>query len=207
MRANERSLSNGTGDQRLRRVKAIEKALFSYKDSVKMKIWIKKVITANQSFKEGESMDYQEIARHFQTTSFDPQPFVQTAIDDRMVREMLVENVVDGQNHINEYFNSYLIIKEVATKKPELIYDEWERIWALHTHKNSYHRWIAHDLITQLLMIDHEDKFEAIKREYVLLPKEEKISNYKKMSENIQKAMKLKDLSKEISLLWKNKYM
>jgi len=207
MRANERSLSNGTGDQRLRRVKAIEKALFSYKDSVKMKIWIKKVITANQSFKEGESMDYQEIARHFQTTSFDPQPFVQTAIDDRMVREMLVENVVDGQNHINEYFNSYLIIKEVATKKPELIYDEWERIWALHTHKNSYHRWIAHDLITQLLMIDHEDKFEAIKREYVLLPKEEKISNYKKMSENIQKAMKLKDLSKEISLLWKIKYM
>jgi hypothetical protein len=27
------------------------------------------------------------------------------------------------------------------------------------------------------------------------------------MSENIQKAMKLKDLSKEISLLWKIKYM
>lgn len=159
-------------------------------------------------FKEGEGMDYQEIARHFQTTSFDPQPFVQTAIDDRKVREKLVENVVDGQNHINEYFNSYLIIKEVAIKNPELIYDEWERIWALqHTHKNSYHRWIAHDLITQLLVIDHEDKFEAIKREYVLLPKEEKISNYKKMSENIQKAMKLKDLSKEISLLWKIKYM
>ncbi len=164
-------------------------------------------IAANQSFKEGESMDYQEIARHFQTTSFDPKPFVQTAIDDRKVREKLVENVVDGQNHINEYFNSYLIIKEVAVKNPELIYDEWERIWALHTHKNSYHRWIAHDLITDLLVIDHEDKFEAIKREYVLLPKEEKISNYKKMSENIQKAMKLKDLSKEISLLWKIKYM
>ena len=152
-------------------------------------------------------MDYQEIARHFQTTSFDPQPFVQTAIDDRKVRERLVENIVDGQNHINEYFNSYLIIKEVAVKNPELIYDEWERNWALHTHKNSYHRWIAHDLITQLLVIDHEDKFEGIKQEYVLLPKEEKISNYKKMSENIQKAMKLKDLSKEISLLWKIKYM
>lgn len=164
-------------------------------------------IAANQSFKEGESMDYQEIARHFQTTSFDPQPFVQTAIDGRKVREKLVENVVDGQNHINEYFNSYLIIKEVATKNPELIYEEWERIWALHTHKNSYHRWFAHDLITQLLVIDREDKFEAIKREYVLLPKEEKISNYKKMSENIQKAMKLKYLSKEISLLWKIKYM
>ncbi len=36
-----------------------------------------------------------------------------------------MENVVDGQNHINEYFNSYFIIKEVATKNPELIYDEW----------------------------------------------------------------------------------
>jgi hypothetical protein len=119
-------------------------------------------------------MDYPEIAGHFQTTSFDPQPFVQTAIDDRKVRERLVENIVDGQNHINEYFNSYLIIKEVAVKNPELIYDEWERIWALHTHKNSYHRWIAHDLITQLLVIDHEDKFEGIKQEYVLLPKGEK---------------------------------
>lgn len=148
-------------------------------------------------FKEGESMDYQEIARHFQTTSFDPQPFVQTAIDDRKVREKLVENVVDGQNHINEYFNSYLIIKEVAIKNPELIYDEWERIWALHTHKNSYHRWIAHDLITQLLVIDHEDKFEAIKQEYVLLPKEEKISNFLKMIENIKEASRHKDLQHE----------
>jgi hypothetical protein len=42
MRANELSFSNGTGDQRLRSVKAIKKALFSYEDSVKMKIWIKK---------------------------------------------------------------------------------------------------------------------------------------------------------------------
>lgn len=41
MRANERSLSNGIGDQRLRNVKAIKKALFLYKDSVKMMIWIK----------------------------------------------------------------------------------------------------------------------------------------------------------------------
>jgi len=148
-------------------------------------------------FKEGESMDYQEIALHFQTTSFDPQPFVQTVIDDRKVREKLVENVVDGQNHINEYFNSYLIIKEVVIKNPELIYDEWERIWALHTHKNSYHRWIAHDLITQLLVIDHEDKFEAIKQEYVLLPKEEKISNFLKMIENIKEASRHKDLQHE----------
>jgi hypothetical protein len=146
-------------------------------------------------------MDYPEIAGHFQTTSFDPQPFVQTAIDDRKVRERLVENIVDGQNHINEYFNSYLIIKEEAVKNPELIYDEWERIWALHTHKNSYHRWIAHDLITQLLVIDHEDKFEGIKQEYVLLPKGEKISNFLKMTENIQEASRYKDLQQEIQRL------
>jgi hypothetical protein len=126
---------------------------------------------------------------------------VQTAIDDRKVRERLVENIVDGQNHINEYFNSYLIIKEVAVKNPELIYDEWERIWALHTHKNSYHRWIAHDLITQLLVIDHEDKFEGIKQEYVLLPKGEKISNFLKMTENIQEASRYKDLQQEIQRL------
>jgi hypothetical protein len=112
-----------------------------------------------------------------------------------------VENIVDGQNHINEYFNSYLIIKEVAVKNPELIYDEWERIWALHTHKNSYHRWIAHDLITQLLVIDHEDKFEGIKQEYVLLPKGEKISNFLKMTENIQEASRYKDLQQEIQRL------
>lgn len=121
-------------------------------------------------------MDYQEIALHFQTTSFDPQPFVQTAIDDRKVREKLVENVVDGQNHINEYFNSYLIIKEVAIKNPELIYDEWERIWALHTHKNSYHRWIAHDLITQLLVIDHEDKFEQSSKNMYCCLKKKKLA-------------------------------
>ncbi|XUD47641.1 hypothetical protein IGJ74_000574 [Enterococcus sp. AZ009] len=112
-----------------------------------------------------------------------------------------MENIVDGQNHINEYFNSYLIIKEVAVKNPELIYDEWERIWALHTHKNSYHRWIAHDLITQLLVIDHEDKFEGIKQEYVLLPKGEKISNFLKMTENIQEASRYKDLQQEIQRL------
>jgi hypothetical protein len=94
-----------------------------------------------------------------------------------------------------------LIIKEVAVKNPELIYDEWERIWALHTHKNSYHRWIAHDLITQLLVIDHEDKFEGIKQEYVLLPKGEKISNFLKMTENIQEASRYKDLQQEIQRL------
>jgi hypothetical protein len=126
---------------------------------------------------------------------------VQTAIDDRKIRERLVENIVDGQNHINEYFNSYLIIKEVAVKNPELIYDEWERIWALHTHKNSYHRWIAHDLISQLLVIDHEDKFEGIKQEYVLLPKGEKISNFLKMTENIKEASRYKDLQQEIQRL------
>jgi len=76
-----------------------------------------------------------------------------------------------------------------------------ERIWALHTHKNSYHRWIAHDLITQLLVIDHEDKFEGIKQEYVLLPKGEKISNFLKMTENIQEASRYKDLQQEIQRL------
>lgn len=146
-------------------------------------------------------MNYAEIESCFSTTSFNPEPFIEITLHDHKIREKLIHNVIDGKKHINYYFNSYLIIKEASPINPALFYPYWDDFWKLHTHKNSYYRMIAHDLITNLSVCDTQNKFQAIKSEYLDLPRKEKISNFLKMSHNLLKANQPIALSDELNLL------
>jgi hypothetical protein len=133
---------------------------------------------------EDQLYTYENIEKKFATTSFDPAPYLKSTLVDCSLREKLIANVIDGSNHINYYFNSYLIIREASAINPALFYSYWEEFWQLHNHKNSYHRRIAHDLITNLSSCDQENKFPDIKNDYLAMIISEKISNLLAMFTN-----------------------
>ncbi|WP_279282265.1 hypothetical protein [Enterococcus gallinarum] len=131
-----------------------------------------------------ERFTYEMIESKFDTTSFDPTPYIESTLLDHSLREKLVKNVIDGKNHINYYFNSYLIIERASLLEPTLFYPYWEDFWQLHAHKNSYHRRIAHDLVSHLVACDVENKFSNIKDDYLGMIETEKISNLLIMLQN-----------------------
>ena len=131
-----------------------------------------------------EQFTYEEIEQKFETTSFDPTPYIESTLLDQSLREKLIANVLDGKNHINYYFNSYLIIERASFIEPTLFYPFWEDFWQLHHHQNSYHRRIAHDLISNLVVCDVENKFLGIKDDYLGMIETEKISNLLRMLQN-----------------------
>jgi hypothetical protein len=131
-----------------------------------------------------EQFTYEEIEQKFQTTSFDPTPYIESTLFDQSLREKLIENVINGKNHINYYFNSYLIIERASFIEPMLFYSYWKDFWQLYQHQNSYHRRIAHDMISNLIICDVENKFLAIKDDYLEMIETEKISNLLGMLQN-----------------------
>lgn len=120
-------------------------------------------------------MNYLDIEKRFQDKEFDYHKFVPLALEDKSVRDKLIENIVDGKNHINIYYRSYYIVDEASKEKPELFYEYWDNLVTILHHKNTYHRLIAHWLLTNLISVDKDNKFAEIKDEFFAAIDDEKV--------------------------------
>lgn len=118
-------------------------------------------------------MKYKELLKELEKSDFKYEPYVHLAIDSEDIRNQLIENIT-GNYHINIYYNSYYLIYEASKKEPQLFYKYWESLVPLLNHKNSYHRSIGHWILTNLIKIDIDKKFDLIKDKYFLMVKDEK---------------------------------
>lgn len=118
-------------------------------------------------------MEYKELVLELEKHDFKYQPYVYLAIENKQIRDQLIENIT-GDYHINIYYNSYYLVNEASKKEPKLFYEYWDVLVPLLHHKNSYHRSIAHWILTNLVKVDTDNKFSAIKDTYFLMIKDTK---------------------------------
>jgi len=150
-------------------------------------------------------MNYSDIEKEFNEKEFDYHKFVDYALNDESIRDKLVANIVDGNNHINIYYHSYYIINEASKEKPELFYKYWDDYLKIAKHKNSYHRIISHWLLTNLISIDYKNTFDDIKDDFFLAIKDERVSNgLAAVTDIIEVAKHRPDLENEIINLFLN---
>lgn len=118
-------------------------------------------------------MKYEELHSLLQNHLFKYEKYVQYAIDDDLIRNQLIHNITH-KNHINIYYNSYHLIDEASKLQPELFYMYWDDLLPLLHHENSYHRSIAHWILTNLIPIDEQHKLDLIKDKYFHMIKDDK---------------------------------
>jgi len=63
-------------------------------------------------------------------------------------------------------FNCYEVLRTIAEKNPERLYTHWDHFSGLLDSDNHYQRFIAINLLANLVHIDTEGKFEAIMDKY-----------------------------------------
>lgn len=107
-------------------------------------------------------MKYEELLLELEKHDFKYGPYIHLAIDDINIREKLINNITEDR-HINVYYNSYYLIYEASKINPELFYQYWDSLIPLLNHKNSYHRSISHWILTNLIKVDNDNKFDLIK--------------------------------------------
>lgn len=118
-------------------------------------------------------MKYEELLIELKKHDFKYKPYIHLAIHNADIREKLIKNITED-NHINIYYNSYYLIDEASKQYPELFYQYWDCLVPLFNHKNSYHRSISHWIITNLIKVDKNNKFDLIKKRYFGMIKDEK---------------------------------
>lgn len=118
-------------------------------------------------------MKYEDLLIELKKHDFNYKPYIHLAIDNEEIREQLIKNIVED-NHINIYYNSYYLIDEASKQCPELFYQYWDCLVPLFDYKNSYHRNISHWIITNLIKVDKNNKFDLIKKRYFGMIKDEK---------------------------------
>jgi len=83
--------------------------------------------------------------------------------DDKVLRELLANLVVEKETI---RFNSFNTLMLIAGEKPDVLYPNWDVFVDLLSSRNSYHQYIAIFLISELVKIDIENKFEPIFDQY-----------------------------------------
>lgn len=119
-------------------------------------------------------MQYENLEKAFQDKEFHTEAFIPLVMEQKAVRDRLIENL-EEDTHINIYYRSYYLIDAVSKTNPELFYEYWNRLARLRFHKNSYHRNIFHWIITNLIPADKENQFDKIKDEYFSQIKDVKV--------------------------------
>lgn len=152
-------------------------------------------------------MIYEELLLELKKHDFKYEPYIFLAIDDENIREKLIKNITE-ENHINIYYNSYYLVYEASKIKPKLFYQYWDSLVPLLDHKNSYHRSIAHWILTNLIKVDNNNKFNLIKDRYFSMIKDEKFqTGYMVLKDIIIMSDYRVDLKSEIIELFLNENM
>lgn len=83
--------------------------------------------------------------------------------DDDVLSELL-EGILSKQDEIR--FNCHQVLMNLTEMQPEVLYPNWDYLADLLDSDNHYHRYIAINLLANLVEADTEDKFEEIFDKY-----------------------------------------
>lgn len=93
--------------------------------------------------------------------------FIFEAIEDTTILDSLFEIVITETSSIKYVCTK--IIRQVSEQKPELIYPHFDDIHKWLQQKNSFIKWDGILTLSNLLIVDHEDKFKNIYQDYFSL--------------------------------------
>lgn len=118
-------------------------------------------------------MDSSELIHKISEVEFDINQFVLLANHDVNIRVEIKNNMINNPG-IMVYYHCFYIIESASREHPELYYPYWNDFARLLSHKNSYHRDFALEIIGNLLPVDNEDKFQKIHMDYFEVINDEK---------------------------------
>ena len=157
--------------------------------------------------KQTDQITYQELESAFQRPEFSVNTFIPLVIASNEVRNKLIQNLIQ-ETHINVYYRSYYLIDAVSRIDPQLFYEYWDQLIKLSTHKNSYHRSIYHWILANLISVDHERKFDAVKDMYFAQIRDQKmLTGLEAVKDIIRISAYRPDLEEEIIQLFLNEAM
>ena len=81
------------------------------------------------------------------------------AIKNEKVLSELLEVILSKKDEVR--FNSHQVLLHISENNPEVLYPQWDYLSNLLTSDNHFHRYIAINLLANLVKIDKENKFEA----------------------------------------------
>jgi len=83
--------------------------------------------------------------------------------DDEILFEFL-EGILSKKEEVR--FNSYQVLLHISENNPDALYPKWDYLAGLLTSDNHYHRYIAINLLANLVKVDEENKFEVNFEQY-----------------------------------------
>jgi hypothetical protein len=86
-------------------------------------------------------------------------------IKDGEILSELLEGILSKKDEIR--FNSYQVLLNISEHNPQVLYPQWDYLADLLKSDNQYSRYIAINLIANLVTVDKENKFEACFDRYV----------------------------------------
>lgn len=81
------------------------------------------------------------------------------AIKDDEILSALLEAILSKKDEIR--FTGHQVLLKISESNPEILYPKWDYLAGLLDSANHYHRYIAINLLANLVKVDHENKFEA----------------------------------------------
>jgi len=119
------------------------------------------------------NMRNSEMIDQISEKDFDLNAFVQLAIKNMQARNEIVHQMLTN-SAIMVYYHCYYIIEKASQERPDLFYTFWGEIAELLHHKNSYHRDFAVDIIGNLTIVDHLNRFSEIRDKYFAIINDKK---------------------------------
>lgn len=81
------------------------------------------------------------------------------AIKNDEVLSELLEGILSKKDETR--FNRHQVLLHISENNPEILYSKWDYLSSLLTSDNHFHRYIAINLLANLVKIDTENKFDA----------------------------------------------
>lgn len=99
--------------------------------------------------------------------NIDVKKVAEKALEDNEVLSELLEGVLSRKETIR--FNSFKVLLLISEEHPKALYAKWDFFADLLTRDNTYHKYIAIYIITNLTKVDAKGKFEKIFDEFYAL--------------------------------------
>lgn len=110
-------------------------------------------------------MQEDDFIHQIRKKDFPLQHFVQLALTDQGVREMLVQQMIQHP-HIMVYFQCFYVLEKAVPLALALFYPYWPQIALLLDNPNSYHRDFALVLLPWMISKDEANLFDALFESY-----------------------------------------
>jgi hypothetical protein len=95
------------------------------------------------------------------------------AVKDEKIIKELMENLLLKEETVR--FNSYKILHYISEAQPKVLYPHWDFFAEMLADDNTYHKYIAINVLANLTSVDNKNKFEKIFGKYYGLLTDESI--------------------------------